>query len=135
MAGHSCKSILCFLLNTSPLTHILNAALRLDPALQKYYGTYPPIRLHLEDTDRLCSSIELNKNRWRYFRWTPRTAFISFMYAGFVPLVTGYLFWKTDVSCLTLANITTLGDMPSMLPRQDYGHERELWRGEHRRLT
>ena len=46
---------------------------------------------------------ELNKNRWRYFRWTPRTAFISFMYAGFVPLVTGYLFWKTDVSRLTLA--------------------------------
>jgi len=53
-----------------------HSSLRLDPALQKYY--------------------ELNKNRWRYFRWTPRTAFISFMYAGFVPFVTGYVFYKTD---------------------------------------
>jgi len=42
--------------------------------------------------------LELNKQRWRYFRWTPRTAFISFMYAIAVPSVTAYLFWKTDVS-------------------------------------
>ncbi|EXJ66379.1 uncharacterized protein A1O5_10531, partial [Cladophialophora psammophila CBS 110553] len=39
---------------------------------------------------------ELNKERWRYFRWTPRTAFISFMYAIFVPSVVGYAFAKTD---------------------------------------
>lgn len=52
---------------------------------------------------------ELNKERWRYFRWTPRTAWISFMYAVFVPSVVGYAFAKTDVSssgsviCKTLA--------------------------------
>ncbi|OQV05917.1 hypothetical protein CLAIMM_10572 isoform 2 [Cladophialophora immunda] len=52
--------------------------LRHDPALEKYN--------------------QLNKERWRYFRWTPRTAFISFMYAIFVPSVVGYAFAKTDVS-------------------------------------
>ncbi|KIX94789.1 uncharacterized protein Z520_09479 [Fonsecaea multimorphosa CBS 102226] len=50
--------------------------LRHDPALEKYN--------------------QLNKERWRYFRWTPRTAFISFMYAIFVPSVVGYTFAKTD---------------------------------------
>ncbi|KAJ9616587.1 hypothetical protein H2200_000306 [Cladophialophora chaetospira] len=50
--------------------------LRHDPALEKMY--------------------QLNANRWRYFRWTPRTAFISFMYAVFVPGVVGYAFAKTD---------------------------------------
>lgn len=46
--------------------------------------TYPPI--------------ELNKNRWRYFRWSPRTAWIGFVYAGVIPTALGYLFWRTDVS-------------------------------------
>lgn len=39
----------------------------------------------------------MSKNRWRYFRWTPRTAFITFMYVGFVPGVLGYFFSRTDV--------------------------------------
>lgn len=50
----------------------------LDPAFEKY--------------------LLMNKNRWKYFRWTPRTAFITFMYAGFIPFCMGYVFWKTDVS-------------------------------------
>ncbi|EXJ83551.1 hypothetical protein A1O1_07174, partial [Capronia coronata CBS 617.96] len=39
---------------------------------------------------------ELNKERWRYFRWTPRTAWISFMYAIAVPSALGYVFAKAD---------------------------------------
>ncbi|KAL2417277.1 hypothetical protein ABEF91_005203 [Exophiala dermatitidis] len=50
--------------------------LHLDPALEKYN--------------------QLNKERWRYFKWTPRTAWISFMYAVFVPTVVGYALAKTD---------------------------------------
>lgn len=40
----------------------------------------------------------MTKNRWRYFKWTPRSAFITFMYVGFVPGVLLYAFGKTDVS-------------------------------------
>ena len=40
----------------------------------------------------------MNKERYKYFKWTPRTAWISFMYAVFVPSVVGYVFAKTDVS-------------------------------------
>ncbi|KAF7503762.1 hypothetical protein GJ744_003304 [Endocarpon pusillum] len=52
------------------------SSLRLDPALQKYY--------------------DLNKNRWRYFRWSPRTAWIGFVYAALIPTGLGYVFWRTD---------------------------------------
>ncbi|KAJ9650045.1 hypothetical protein H2198_010633 [Neophaeococcomyces mojaviensis] len=38
----------------------------------------------------------MNKNRWRYFRWTPRTAFVTFMFVGFVPGVMLYAFGATD---------------------------------------
>jgi hypothetical protein len=40
----------------------------------------------------------MHKQRWRYWRWTPRGALYGFMYAIFVPGVMGYYFWKTDVS-------------------------------------
>ncbi|KAK3898887.1 hypothetical protein C8A05DRAFT_18602 [Staphylotrichum tortipilum] len=36
------------------------------------------------------------QNRYRYFRWTKRTAFISFMYVIVVPGCVGYLGWKYD---------------------------------------
>lgn len=39
----------------------------------------------------------MSKNRWRYFRWTPRTAFITLMYVGIVPAAMGYAFSYTDV--------------------------------------
>jgi len=37
-------------------------------------------------------------NRYKYFRWTKRTAYISFMYVFVVPGVIGYLGWTNDVS-------------------------------------
>ncbi|KKZ67448.1 hypothetical protein EMCG_06899 [[Emmonsia] crescens] len=55
-----------------------NPNLILDPALQRYY--------------------ELNVNRYKYFRWTPRTAWISFCYMALVPGVLAYVGYKTDVS-------------------------------------
>ncbi|EEQ28588.1 hypothetical protein McanMca71_005368 [Microsporum canis] len=50
--------------------------IHLDPALQKYYDTH--------------------KNRYKYFRWTPRTAWISFCYMAVVPGIIGYIAYKTD---------------------------------------
>ncbi|KAF9887367.1 hypothetical protein FE257_010222 [Aspergillus nanangensis] len=51
-------------------------SLVLDPAYQKYY--------------------ELNANRYKYFRWTPRHAAFSFLYMGLIPGVLGYIAYKTE---------------------------------------
>ncbi|KMU72603.1 hypothetical protein CISG_09793 [Coccidioides immitis RMSCC 3703] len=56
--------------------------LHLDPALQKYY--------------------DANKNRYKYFRWTPRTAWLSFCNMALVPGIIGYIGYKTDVSLVVL---------------------------------
>ncbi|KAI1469561.1 uncharacterized protein F4812DRAFT_423643 [Daldinia caldariorum] len=42
---------------------------------------------------------QMNTNRHKYFRWTPRTARITFMYMVVVPTVLGVIAYKTDVSC------------------------------------
>jgi hypothetical protein len=55
-------------------------SLVLDPAFQKYY--------------------ELTANRYKYFRWTPRHAWLSFIYMIAIPGTLGYIAYKTDVcSC------------------------------------
>lgn len=41
----------------------------------------------------------MTNNRYKYFRWTPRTAGITFAYMVVVPGVIGYIAYKTDVSC------------------------------------
>ncbi|KAI1144594.1 NADH:ubiquinone oxidoreductase 6.6kD subunit [Hypoxylon sp. FL0543] len=38
----------------------------------------------------------MTTNRHKYFRWTPRTARITFMYAVFVPAIFGIVAYKTD---------------------------------------
>lgn len=42
----------------------------------------------------------MNNNRYKYFRWTPRTAGITFAYMVVVPGILGYIAYKTDVSCV-----------------------------------
>lgn len=39
-------------------------------------------------------------NRHKYFRWTPRTAWITFVYVGLVPACFGIVAYSTDVSAL-----------------------------------
>ena len=41
--------------------------------------------------------LDMSANRWKYFRWTPRTAWISFVYIVAVPSVIGYVGYVTDV--------------------------------------
>ena len=43
---------------------------------------------------------DMNANRWKYFRWTPRTAWITFVYVAVVPSVLGYVGYVTEVSGL-----------------------------------
>ncbi|KAI6082885.1 NADH:ubiquinone oxidoreductase 6.6kD subunit [Hypoxylon rubiginosum] len=38
----------------------------------------------------------MTTNRHKFFRWTPRTARITFMYAVFVPMIFGIVAYKTD---------------------------------------
>ena len=47
------------------------------------------------------------KTRHHYFRWTPRTAKITFIYVGVIPAIMGYIAYKTDVS-LAAAAATTI---------------------------
>lgn len=38
------------------------------------------------------------KKRHHYFRWTPRTARLTFIYVALIPTMMGYIAYKTDVS-------------------------------------
>ena len=110
-----------------PLSQYTNddVALRFDPAIEKLACKMTSVRTYDNAGDltlgarayepldvwtgtaakepnygahRLTWFQDMTKNRWRYFRWTPRAAFIVFMYVGFVPGVLTYAFAKTDVS-------------------------------------
>lgn len=39
----------------------------------------------------------MTANRYRYFRWTPRTAWITFNYVIVVPSIFGVMAYSTDV--------------------------------------
>ncbi|RMJ28975.1 hypothetical protein PHISP_00186 [Aspergillus sp. HF37] len=51
-------------------------SLILDPALQKYY--------------------EYTANRYKYFKWTPRHAWLSFVYMALIPGTLIYIGSRTD---------------------------------------
>ncbi|EFX03432.1 hypothetical protein CMQ_360 [Grosmannia clavigera kw1407] len=38
----------------------------------------------------------MTNNRYKYFRWTPRTAWLSFFYIGLVPSLLGVVAYKTE---------------------------------------
>ena len=44
----------------------------------------------------------MSANRWKYFRWTPRTAWITFVYVVAIPTTLGYVGYMVDVSGLFL---------------------------------
>lgn len=48
-------------------------------------------------TPTLRGFIDMTANRHKYFRWTPRTAWITFVYAAVVPGIIGVIAYKTDV--------------------------------------
>lgn len=50
------------------------------------------------NTVKLICDADLYVKRHEYFRWTPKTARIAFLYVIAVPSVVGYLFYKMDVS-------------------------------------
>ena len=52
---------------------------------------------HLMASCSDTNDLDMSANRWKYFRWTPRTAWISFVYIVAVPSVVGYVGYVTDV--------------------------------------
>lgn len=40
---------------------------------------------------------EYNANRWKYFKWTPRNAWLTFVYVALIPGTLAYIGYKTDV--------------------------------------
>lgn len=51
-----------------------------------------------QHTRELTFSIAMQKSRHLYFRWTPRTARIGFIYVLVIPSLMGYLAYQTQVS-------------------------------------
>lgn len=52
---------------------------------------------------------DMNANRYKYFRWTPRTAWITFVYVAVVPSVLGYIGYVTEVSGLLFIHPCSIG--------------------------
>ncbi|KAI9788494.1 MAG: hypothetical protein M1835_002241 [Candelina submexicana] len=73
--------------------------LAMDPALVKYASM-----LSLKPHNELCAPgnyvsdtvIDMYVNRHKYFRWTPRTAWLTFVYVVAVPSIFGYMGYVTD---------------------------------------
>jgi hypothetical protein len=40
---------------------------------------------------------EMSSNRYKYFKWTPRTTRVSLMYIVVVPSIFAYIGYKTEV--------------------------------------
>jgi len=50
----------------------------------------------LHEDPALLKYANLNKQRYRFFRWNKHTAKISFMYVMFVPFIVGSIAYATD---------------------------------------
>ncbi|KAK7535058.1 NADH:ubiquinone oxidoreductase 6.6kD subunit [Phyllosticta citribraziliensis] len=50
----------------------------------------------LHDDAAMQKIADIGPNRYKYFRWTPRTAWYSIAYAIVVPSVVGYLAYATE---------------------------------------
>lgn len=50
--------------------------------------------------------------RHEYFRWTPKTAWVTFAYVVAVPAAFIYMGWTTDVSSLPMFGAIIHGEAP-----------------------
>ena len=55
-------------------------------------------------------SPDMFTNRHKYFRWTPRTTWITFAYVVVVPSIFGYMGYVTDVSSSYLVQTNAKAD-------------------------
>jgi hypothetical protein len=67
------------------------------------------MRQRYDEPDETNPCAALSSNRYKYFRWTKRTAIISFAYVIAVPAIVGYLGYTSDVSSLLAAGNVAWG--------------------------
>ena len=87
---------------STSLTHLQRSTLRGSrPRQIQRYVLVPPSPLPRSIPAIAQHPTDMHANRWKYFRWTPRTTWITLVYAVFVPAAFGYVGFVTDVSsCL-----------------------------------
>ena len=84
---------------------------------------------------------DMSANRFKYFRWTPRTAWITFVYVAVVPSVLGYIGYVTEVSGLLLFSPVRWADLAGVMGKKRvegflvvrgwvvFGHVADVWCG------
>ena len=77
----------------------------MDPALIKYASKDPPRTISTWSFSFLMGATtadsiptDMQVNRHKYFRWTPRTVWLTVAYVVVVPSMFGYMGFVTDVS-------------------------------------
>lgn len=108
--------------NPVPSLHLIPITERpphrlLDSIAAVSIPSYLPSALSSQShSNQLTNSTELNANRYKYFRWSPRHAWLSFVYMALIPGTLGYLAYKTEVSYIdggvrqrTMDNLITDG--------------------------
>lgn len=78
-------------------THYAGASIRMSYFDQLCRTQHPATRYILNDWRLTNGPTELNANRYKYWRWTPRHAMLSFVYMGLIPGVLGYIAYKYEV--------------------------------------
>ena len=74
-----------------------------------FYTVVEALKTEARGSETADMAADMNANRWKYFRWTPRTAWITFVYVAVVPSVLGYVGYVTEVSgLLSLSTLSTL---------------------------
>lgn len=67
---------------------------------------------------------DMMANRYKYFRWTPRTGWLTFVYVVAIPSVIAFQGWRLDVCLPIPCHLTVSGCELSMDVPQ------ELWETE-----
>ncbi|KAA8911727.1 hypothetical protein FN846DRAFT_934598 [Sphaerosporella brunnea] len=79
---------------TSPLNHSAQQpASPSPPPSSTMAGNHNHV---LHEDPAIIKYSNLNTNRFRYFRWTPRTAKLNFIYVIAVPALLGYVAYATE---------------------------------------
>jgi hypothetical protein len=81
------------------LTLVRLIVLHEDPAFIKYASLFQIPCAFLQTTLNFIDllNIDLNTHRFRYFRWTPRSAKVTFLYAVAFPMFIGSIAYMTEV--------------------------------------
>lgn len=98
-----------------PSLHLLNTNKRwpnkpttssTSSLVQQHFPTTPfKHKQNTSHTNHFPSTTELAVDRYKHFRWTPRTAWLTFAYVVIGPTIMGYFAYTTDVSQISCLHV------------------------------